>query len=71
MSRTVVIGIGIAIVFCTVVAVMWQLMPYPRKHVDYMVMGAAGTMVSMAVLFFLLTKAGQKKSDVFFKKRKQ
>jgi hypothetical protein len=69
--RPAAIGIGITIVFCAVVAIMWQLMPYPRRQVDYLVMGATGTMVSLAVLFIVLIRTSIKRSDIFFKRRKQ
>ena len=48
---------------------MWALMPYPRKDIDYLVMGGTSTMLSMAVLFVALIRSS-KNSDIFYKRKK-
>ncbi|MBL8175016.1 MAG: hypothetical protein JNK48_10115 [Bryobacterales bacterium] len=70
MRRTLYLSLGIIAVFALTVAIMWQLMPYPRKEVDYLVIGGTATMVSMAVLFIVLINTSYKGSDIFYRKRK-
>lgn len=70
MRRLLSLALVSASVFCAVVAVLWRLMPQPRKQVDYLVMGAAATMAAMAVLFVILSGALSKGSGVFFRRRK-
>jgi hypothetical protein len=55
--------------FLAVLGLMWLLMPYPRKDVDYLVMGGTSTMVSMAVLFVLLIRDTKSKHEIFYKKK--
>lgn len=69
MHKAVLIA-GVGAVFCLVVTVMWKLMPVPRREVDYLVIGATATMVSLGVLFVVLINTTHKGSDVFFKRRK-
>ncbi|MCC6391716.1 MAG: hypothetical protein IT167_14045 [Bryobacterales bacterium] len=70
MRRTLLLGAGIVVVFALTIAIMWQLMPIPRKQVDYLVMGATATMLSMAVLFIVLINTTHKSKDIFYKRRK-
>ncbi|MBL8230427.1 MAG: hypothetical protein JNL98_18195 [Bryobacterales bacterium] len=59
----------LVVTFLFVLGLMWLLMPYPRKDVDYLVMGGTSTMVSMAVLFFLLIRGSKSKHEIFYKKK--
>jgi len=59
----------LAVSFLSVLGLMWLLMPYPRKDVDYLVMGGTSTMVAMAVLFLLLIRGSKSKQEIFFKKK--
>ena len=68
--RPVVLGIAVVLVFVITLAIVWQLMPYPRRDIDYLVMGGSATMVSMAVLFIALISPSIKSGDAFFRKRK-
>jgi hypothetical protein len=70
LRRTLYLALGIFVVFILTVAVMWILMPHPRKDVDYLVIGASATMVSMAVLFIVLIKTTYKGNDIFYRRRK-
>lgn len=70
MPRSVLLGLIVAVVFGVTVAILWWVMPQPRKDVDYLVIGGMATMVSMAVLFVALLKTSFKGSDVFYKRRK-
>lgn len=70
MRRIAFLSLGILAVFVTTVAIMWWFMPYPRKEVDYLVIGGTATMLSMAVLFIVLINTSYKGSDIFFRRRK-
>lgn len=70
MRRNLYLSLGILAVFALTVAIMWQLMPYPRKEVDYLVIGGTATMVSMAVLFIVLINTTFKGNDIFYRRRK-
>lgn len=70
MRRSAAIGASVLAVFCVVLGLMWLIMPHPRKELDYLVMGATATMVSMAVLFIVLINTTHKSKDVFYKRRK-
>ena len=61
---------GVIVVFGLVAVVLLKLMPVPHRDVDYMVVGALATLVSMGLLFFILLKTTLKGQDVFSKKRK-
>ncbi|MBI4909512.1 MAG: hypothetical protein HY820_38190 [Acidobacteria bacterium] len=68
--RPVVLGLGVAVCFLVTIGILWQLMPYPRREIDYLIMGGAASMVAMAVLFIALIKTSLKGSDIFFRRRK-
>ena len=70
MRRNLYLTLGILAVFVLTVGIMWRLMPYPRKEVDYLVIGGSATMVSMAVLFIVLINTSYKGNDIFFRRRK-
>ena len=70
MRRPLVLVVSVFIAFLVTLAIMWQVMPYPRKNLDYLIMGAASTMVSMVVLFLVLINTTYKRDDIFFKRRK-
>ena len=70
MQRPVFLGLAVSVVFGITVAILWWVMPQPRKDVDYLVIGGMATMVSMAVLFAALLRASHKGGDTFFKRRK-
>ncbi len=68
--RPVVLGLGVALSFLVTIGILWQLMPYPRREIDYLIMGGSATMVAMAVLFLALINTSFKGSDIFFRRRK-
>ncbi len=70
MRRTLYLTLGILLVFTLTVAIMWRLMPYPRKEVDYLVIGGTATLISMALLFIVLINTSYKGNDIFYRKRK-
>ena len=69
MLRKVALGFGIAIVFGLVAVVLATVMPRPLRQTEFMIIGAVSTLVSMLVLFLVLTATTMKTSDLFYKKR--
>ena len=67
--RILMIVVGITIVFLVVAAIMLKVLPAPHSQTDYLVIGAAATMVSMVVLFVVLITGFVKNPNVFYKKR--
>ncbi len=61
---------SVVLVFFLTLGIMWQVMPQPRKDIDYLVMGGSATMVSMVVLFVVLINTTFKGQDIFFKRKK-
>lgn len=68
--RPVLLGLGVALAFVVTIGILWQLLPYPRREIDYLIMGGSATMVSMAVLFVALINTTFKGSEIFFRRRK-
>jgi len=71
MLRKVALGLGIAIVFGLVAVVMVSILPGPLRQTEFMMIGAVSTLVSMLVLFLVLTATTMKTPDLFYKKRKK
>jgi hypothetical protein len=70
-SRLLVsIAISIA-VFSLTIAILLRLMPYPRKELDYLIIGVAATMVTMIVVFVILIRTIYKGEDIFFMRRRK
>ena len=69
MQRTLMLVLGVALVFAVVAAIMLKLMPGPLKDSDYLVIGSVATLISILVLFFGLV--GARKNGMFFKRRKK
>ena len=67
--RTLMVAVGIAIVFFVVAAIMLKVLPGPHSPTDYLVIGASATMVSMVALFLVLITGFVKNPNVFYKKR--
>ena len=67
--RIMMVVVGITIVFLVVAAIMLKVLPSPHSQTDYLVIGAAATMVSMVVLFVVLITGFVKNPNVFYKKR--
>ncbi|MBI3211023.1 MAG: hypothetical protein HYZ37_19225 [Candidatus Solibacter usitatus] len=51
MSRPVRIALTVALGFATTIGAFWAMLPVPRRKLDYFVMGAAGSMVALIILF--------------------
>ena len=70
MRRNVGLFAGMAVLFVTVVLILNQILPGPRRPTDYLVMGAAATMACLLALFLVLISTTMRSSDVFFRKKK-
>jgi len=66
MKRVLLLGLVVILVFAAVAALMLQFMPQPLKDSDYLVIGSVSTLVSLVVLFFMMTAS---KPGLFFKRR--
>jgi hypothetical protein len=54
MNRTVVLAVGMVMVFVATVGILLNVMPGPHKATDYLVMGAAATLLCLVLLFVVL-----------------
>ncbi|MGA2184881.1 MAG: hypothetical protein ABSH47_17825 [Bryobacteraceae bacterium] len=70
MNRNVGLFIGIAVLFATVVLILNQVLPGPRRPTDYLVIGGAATMVCLLALFLVLISTSMRSPDTFFRKKK-
>jgi hypothetical protein len=70
MKRGLVLGSGAIFVFAVVAAVVLRVMPKPMKDSDYLVVGSAGTLAALVILFVVLASTS-KSGGLFFKKRKK
>jgi Na+/melibiose symporter-like transporter len=60
MNRTVVLAVGMVMVFVATVGILLNVMPGPHKATDYLVMGAAATLLCLVLLFVVLFTAPAK-----------
>jgi hypothetical protein len=62
-------GLGSALVFVSVVAIVLRVTPGPLRPVDYFLSGAIATLVACVALFFGVVHTARMK-DVFYKRRR-
>jgi len=60
MNRTIALGVGMVLVFVATVGILLNVMPGPHKPTDYLVMGAAATLLCLVLLFVVLFTSPQK-----------
>jgi multisubunit Na+/H+ antiporter MnhG subunit len=60
MNRTIVLAVGMVMLFAATVGILLNVMPGPHKATDYLVMGAAGTLLCLVLLFVVLFTAPAK-----------
>jgi Na+/melibiose symporter-like transporter len=60
MGRTIALAAGMLMLFVATVGVLLNVMPPPHKATDYLVMGAAATLLCLVLLFFVLLKTPEK-----------
>jgi hypothetical protein len=54
MNRTIALAVGMVLLFVATVGILLNVMPAPHKRTDYLVMGAAGTLLCLVLLFVVL-----------------
>lgn len=54
MNRTVVLTLGMLIIFGVTVAILVTVMPGPHKSTDYLVIGCVATLLCLLLLFIIL-----------------
>jgi hypothetical protein len=54
MNRTIALGAGMVMIFAATVGILLNVMPGPHKATDYLVIGAAGTLLCLILLFVVL-----------------
>jgi Na+/melibiose symporter-like transporter len=54
MNRTIALSAGMVLLFAATVGVLLNVMPGPHKRTDYLVMGAAATLLCLVLLFVVL-----------------
>ena len=52
--RMALLVLGVVFTFAISIVVMLQLIPAPRRSVDYMIIGGAATFSAMAILFVVM-----------------
>jgi hypothetical protein len=68
-TRILLLLLGIMLTFAAVVIILLRLVPGPYSELDYLVIGAVATFVSLLLLFLILVKTWVKDRDTFFKRR--
>lgn len=68
--RAAPLAAGAAIVFLAAVAILLQIVPGPHRPVDLMVIGGVATLVTMLVLFVVLTTSVMRLPGVFYRRDK-
>jgi hypothetical protein len=67
MNRTTALAIAMVLLFAATVGILLNVMPGPHKSTDYLVMGAAATLLCLVLLFVVLftspAKPDKEKSD--------
>lgn len=56
-SRWVTLGGGIAVLFVATIAILLKIIPQPHRNLDYLVIGAVATFLSMILLWIALMNA--------------
>ena len=53
-SRWLTLGAGIAVLFAASIAILLKVIPEPHRNLDYLVIGAVATFLSMILLWVAL-----------------
>jgi hypothetical protein len=69
MGRLIGLGLGAALLFGAVAALLVRILPQPMRPVDYLVAGVVATMVSLLALFLAVIVTSKQK-NVFFRRRR-
>jgi len=60
MHRTIALGAGMVMLFAATTGILLNVMPGPHKRTDYLVIGAAATLLCLVLLFVVLLKTPPK-----------
>lgn len=69
-TRVILSILVVIFVFLATAGILLKIFSGPRREVDFLVIGAAATMVALLVLFVLLISTWAKSPNTFFKRRK-
>ncbi|MCX6620974.1 MAG: hypothetical protein NTY38_07815 [Acidobacteria bacterium] len=69
-TRVLLSILVVCFVFLGTAGILMKILPGPKREIDFLVIGAAATMVSLLVLFVLLISTWAKGPNTFFKRRK-
>ncbi len=70
MRKVLPLGVGMVLVFVTVVGVLVRVIPGPHKETDYLVIGTLATFASLVLLFAVLISTVFKDPSALFKRKK-
>lgn len=56
-SRWITLGGGIVVLFVATIAILLKVIPEPHRNLDYLVIGAVATFLSMILLWIALMNA--------------
>ena len=56
MTRSIVLAAGMLMLFIATVGILLNVMPGPHGRTDYLVIGAAATLLCLVLLFVVLLK---------------
>lgn len=56
-SRWLTLGGGIVVLFIATIAILLKIIPQPHRNLDYLVIGAVATFLSMILLWIALMNA--------------
>ncbi len=56
-SRWLTLGGGIVVLFVATIAILLKVIPQPHRNLDYLVIGAVATFLSMILLWIALMNA--------------
>lgn len=68
-SSVSVLAAGVVLTFGLVTLILLKVLPGSRRDVDYMVVGALATFISLGVLFVLLARTTFKDREILSKRR--
>ena len=70
VGKVVLSLLVVVFVFLSTAGILLKVLPGAKRDIDFLVIGAAATMVSLLVLFLLLITTWAKAPNTFFKRRK-
>jgi Na+/melibiose symporter-like transporter len=57
MNRTLMLTLGMVLIFGVTIAILLAVMPGPHKSTDYLVIGCVATLLCLLLLFVVLINA--------------